>query len=252
MAVDRAASINGVVERSFFLLQAVAAADEPVGVRELARRTGLARSTVSRLLTTLEGLGMIERTADGLSRPGTALATLVPTGGLPPLWRDQLRSLLGELVDRFGESAALAVDDGEAVLYLSQISSGSAVQVPNVSAERHPFHLVAPGLALMAEWSDDRVDDYLAGPLAKATDHSVVEPVQLRSRIEQIRRDGYIWAEEELDDEVNGLACVVTRRDGRSAAVSIYGPAYRLSPGVRPGLAAEFCALVRSRAVVLL
>ena len=240
------------MERGFFILQAVVAAGEPVGVRELARRTGLARSTVSRLLATLEAMGMVERDGSGSSRPGTALATLAPAEGHQPLLRDQLRPLLVELVDAFGESSAVAIDDGDALLYLSQISSGSAVQVPSVGAERHSFHLVAPGLVLMAAWSEERLDAYLSGSLERATQQSVTDPESIRLRVAQIRKAGYAWAEEELDDEVNGLACVVTSSGGRAAAVSIYGPAYRLAPGVRPGLAQRFCEMVGERAAALL
>ena len=252
MASDPVPSTTGVMERGFLVLQAVVAAGEPVGVRELARRTGLARSTVSRLLSTLEAMGMVERDGSGSSRPGTALATLAPAGGHPPLLRDQLRPLLVELVDTFGESSAVATDDGDAVLYLSQISSGSAVQVPSVSAERHPFHLVAPGLVLMAGWSEERLGEYLSTDLQRQTRHSVIDPTEIRRRMVEIRDAAYAWAEEELDEEVNGLACAVTSRDGRTAAVSIYGPAYRLAPDVRPGLAQRFCDVVSERAAALL
>ena len=58
------APVPGSVERAFSLLQAVVAAHEPIGVRELGRRVGLPRSTVSRLVATLTDLGMVERTAD--------------------------------------------------------------------------------------------------------------------------------------------------------------------------------------------
>src|SRR5690349_8988735 len=63
---------EGPVHRAFGLLQLVVAAGEPVGVRELARRAGLARSTTSRMLAILAELGMVERTPDGGARPGAA------------------------------------------------------------------------------------------------------------------------------------------------------------------------------------
>ena len=65
-----ASSPEGPVHRAFALLQLVVASDEPVGVRELARRAGLSRSTTSRMLGILAELGMVERTSDGAARPG--------------------------------------------------------------------------------------------------------------------------------------------------------------------------------------
>ena len=236
MSMVRSPSSTGVVERAFVVLQAVVAADRSLGVREIERRTGVPRSTVSRLLATLAELGMVERTAEGTARPGTALATLQPAGGPTPLVRDVLRPLLVELVDATGENAALAIDDGDAVLYLSQISSSNPVRAPDVSAERHPFHLVAPGLAIMAAWPADRLDRHLSGELRRATEHSVTDPETLRTRLTRARRDGWIWANQELDVGVNGLATAVELPSGVIGSVSLYGPAYRFAPEVGPEL----------------
>lgn len=236
--------IHGPVERAFTLLQAVVAANGAVGVRELGRRTGLPRSTTSRLLTQLRELGMIERTADGLVVPGSALATLAVGGGSPPLLRDRLRPLSMALADEFGESVALAVDDGDAVLYVLQIDGGSAVKAPDVEAERHPYHVVAHGLALMAWWDEERLDAYIEEPLWSATSASIADADGIRKRLAQIRDDGFVWTIEEFDEEVNGLAVPVIE-DGRVvASVGVYGPSYRLSPDVQTDMASRLVDLV--------
>jgi len=190
------------VERAFTVLQAIVAADGPVGVRELARRTALPRSTVSRLTATLVDMAMVEKAGDGSVVPGTALATLSVAGGPPALLRDHLRPLLAALVERHPESVALAVDDGDAVLYLAQIEAANAVRAPDVVTERHPFHVVAHGLVLMARWPTERIDEYLARDLAAPTPASQTDPATIRRRLEQIRHDGYVWTEEEFDVEV--------------------------------------------------
>ncbi|MEM7285801.1 MAG: IclR family transcriptional regulator [Actinomycetota bacterium] len=239
----------GPVERAFSLLQAVVIAGEPIGVRELGRRVGLPRSTVSRLVATLTDLGMVERTADRLVVPGSALATLQLDGGPTPLLRDRLRPLLAELADLHPESVTLAVDDGDAVLYLVQLDAASAVRAPDVHAERHPFHVAAFGLVLMATWDDERLDRYLAEDLAAFTPHSMTDPAHLRRRLEAIRRDGAVWTTEEYDDEVNGLAAVVTDVDGNAlASVGYFGPAYRLNRTTCPDLADDLVAAVAGRA----
>ena len=235
---------HGPIERAFTLLQAVVAADGAVGVRELGRRTGLPRSTTSRLITQLRELGMIERTADGQVVPGSALATLAVGGGPPPLLRDRLRALLVTLADEFGESVALAVDDGDAVLYISQIDGGNAVKAPDVEAERHPFHVVAHGLALMAWWDEDRLDPYLAEPLWSATPTSITDAKRIRRRLSRIRDDGFVWTIEEFDEEVNGLAVPVMEGGRAVASVGVYGPSYRLSPDRQTDMAARLVDLV--------
>ena len=115
---------SGPVERAFLVLQHVAASDAPVGVRELGRRTGLPRSTASRLASQLVDLGMLARNADGDLVIGPAVATLQGRTTVPPALEDQLRPLLLDLVERFGESAALTIDTPGGAHYLAQIPAG--------------------------------------------------------------------------------------------------------------------------------
>lgn len=246
-----AGSGESPIDRAFRVLQVVVAAQESLGVLEIGRRSGLPRSTVSRLIATLTELGMVTRTADGSVIPGSALATLQPSGVSAPMLRDQLRPLLAELVQMFGENAALSVDDGSALLYLTQVTAEHAVSVPAVNGERHPHHLVAPGLLTMSFWSDRRCNEQLAEGLLAATDHSWTDPDKLIDRLARIRADGWCWTDQELDVGVNGLAVPVADDTGLLATISLFGPSYRLNPTSRPNLADDVAALVSKRTAAL-
>lgn len=240
---------EGPVHRAFALLQLVVDADEPVGVRELARRAGLARSTTSRTLGILAELGMVERTPDGGARPGAALASL--TGGSdrsPAVVRERYRALASDLQRRYGENAAVGVDDGVGFLYLASARVPAAVQVADPVDETFPYHLVAPGLVVMAHWPDVRLDEHLATPLAAATEYSVTRPTAVRRRLATIRRQGFAWTDQELDLEVNGLAAPILDATGELVAVAtLYGPSYRFAEALHPGLGAELAAYVAGR-----
>lgn len=244
----------GPVHRAFGLLQSIVAAGEPVGVRDLARRSGLSRSTTGRMLGILGELGMVERTADGAASPGPALATL--TAGIDrsvPLLRERLRPLTAELMRTFGENAAIGVDDDDGFLYVDSARVDVAVQVADPAGERFDFHLVAPGLVAMADWHDERLSRYLARPLVTATEHSVTSPSLIRMRLMTIRRDGFAWTDQELDLDVNGLATAVRAADGSLVAVAtLYGPAYRLNPDSSPDLGSALAAFVAGRSATLL
>lgn len=246
------ASGESPVGRAFRLLQTVVAAGESIGVLELGRRSGLPRSTVSRLVGILTELGMVARTADGAVIPGSALATLQPAGAGAPMMTDQLRPLLTEVMQRFGENAALSIDDGDALLYLSQVTADNAVSVPEVTGTRHPHHVVAPGLLTMAWWTDRALDRRLASPLDPATPHSMTDPDTIRTRVHAVRSDGWCWTDQELDVGVNGLAVPILDGDQLLATISLFGPSYRLNPDDRPELAAELLELVTNRAAALL
>ncbi|MEM7093031.1 MAG: IclR family transcriptional regulator [Actinomycetota bacterium] len=234
------------IARSFRLVQVVVAARESLGVRELARRSGLPRSTVSRLVATLTDLEMLERTGDGSVLPGPGLATLQPDAGASPL-SVRLRPLLAELVSTFGEHAALSVDDTDRLLYVAQVSSEHPVSVPDVSGERHHFHLVAPGLMTMASWGDERLADYLAGDLAAPTPQSLTTTATLRGRLREIAGTGWCWTDQELDVGVNGLAVPIMIDGALAATVSLFGPAYRFNQAALPEAGAALRRIVTER-----
>lgn len=243
----------GPVERAFHLLQLVVAADAPVGVRELSRRSGLAKSSVGRLLGILDAIGMVERTSDGSARPGTALATLTRRiERTPAVLREQLRPLTADLEREFGENAAVGVDDPAGFLYLASTRVTTAVQVADPAGETYPHHLVAPGLVTMSGWSEGRLRRYLDGVLEAPTANSITDPAAIRSRLERIRSDGYAWTDQELDLDVNGLAVPIVDADGRQIAVAtLYGPAYRLSVEAQPDLGRRLAEFVDRRAAGL-
>lgn len=248
------AGASGPVERAFQLLQLVVAAEAPVGVRELGRRSGLSKSAVGRLLGILDGLGMVERTPDGSCRPGAALATLTRRlERTPAVLREQLRPLAVELEREFGENAAVGVDAPSGFLYLASSRVATAVQVADPAGESYPHHLVAPGLVAMTAWTEARLDRYLSGPLQRSTPNSVTDATVLRRRIDRIRRDGYAWTDQELDLDVNGLAVPIDDADGHQIAVAtLYGPAYRLSAEAQPDLGPRLAGFVATRAAGLL
>ncbi len=245
---------TGPVHRAFGLLQLVVAAGEPIGVRDLARRAGLSRSTTGRMLGILGDLGMVERTSDGAALPGAGLATLTTSVGTSAsVLRERLRPLTVDLMREFGENAAIAVDDGSALLYIDSARVDAAVQVADPVGERLDFHLVAPGLVAMAAWPEERLDEYLSSPLVAATAHSVTDPDRARDRLRRIRRDGFAWTDQELDLEVNGLAVPIRNADGDAVAVAtLYGPAYRLNVDESPILGPALSAFVTERTAALL
>ncbi len=226
------------MDRAFALVQLVVADPQPVGVRELARRAGLSPSTTSRTVGILSDLGMVEKTPAGAVRPGPALITLTRGASRSPATlRDRLRPLAMELASTFEENAAIAVDEGDGVLYLAGSRPSTAIQVVDPTGSSFPFHLVAPGLIAMSTWGAERLDAYLGEPLAAATEHSVTNPTKIRSRLRRAASDGFAWTDQELDLEVNGLATPITDRNGEVVAIAtLYGPSYRLAPDERPDL----------------
>ncbi|MFV0307049.1 MAG: IclR family transcriptional regulator [Desertimonas sp.] len=236
---------DGPVRRAFTIVQLVVAAGEPIGIRELARRSGFSRSSVSRLVQQLADIGLVERTAHGEAIVGPGVATLTRPSSDAMARREHFRSV-GHTISTFcGESAAVAVDTGHGMWYVTSARIPKAVQVVDPLHRIYEYHSVSTGLLMMAEWPSDRLADVLARPLRSRTPFTITDPDRLGVELDRIRAVGHAWAAQALDLDVNGLAVPVRDRHGvMIAAASVYGPSYRLSEQAQPALGAELVELV--------
>ncbi|MXV98219.1 MAG: IclR family transcriptional regulator [Acidimicrobiaceae bacterium] len=215
------------IQRSFALLRALALG--PVGVTELAERVDLPKSTVARLLASLEEEQAVEQTeAGGEYRLGSGLIDLA---GSAPRGRNLVaaaRPHLLELAESLDEVAGLSIIDGGQVYYLDQTESSSNIQVRDWTGEHAPLHAVPSGLVILAHQRPDFIDRYLTSPLVQCTPWTMTDPGELRDRLEQIRSIGYAWVYEEFAEELNSVAAPVFESGGHvEAALHVHGPAYR-------------------------
>lgn len=178
------------VDRSFAVLRALAGG--PAGVTELAERVDLPKSTVARLLSTLEALGAVEQLAVGgeyhlgetlvelgaAARPGRSLGPLV-------------RPFLAELTEATGEATGFSVPDGLEMLYLDQITPDSELQVRDWTGQRIPMHAVPSGHVVLAA-DDQLVRRLVDAGLEAFTDRTLTDPDELAARLHQVRVDGYV------------------------------------------------------------
>ena len=241
------------IERSFATLRAIRASDGSAGVSEVARTTGLPKSTVSRLLAALEQVGAIERVnPTGGYVIGAGLVALAGDGASVGTLREVARPYLRELTDSLGESSGLTVADGQEALYVDHVASDGSVRTRDWTGMRFPFHTVAGGLALLMTWSDVSVERVADVGLEAFSPKTVTTKEELKAKLIQARRDGYVWTMGDFDIEINGVAAPVRDPDGYAiGAVSIYGPSYRF-PGERDageigGTVRETSRLVQER-----
>ncbi len=232
-----AAETNQSLERGFLLLGVVAS--EPLRLSQIARRAGLAKSTTSRMLSSLIRLGAVRHEGDRFVI-GPAIASLA-AGAADH--RDVLKGLaapiLRRLADEVGESAALAVTDGIETTYISQEDGPSLVTAGQWVGKRHQPHGTAFGIALMAGWGAETLERYLDGPLDLFTERTVVDPDQLEARCRAVADKSVVWTIEELAPDVAGCAAPVYNSSGVIvASIGCFAPTYRF-PGQEDWLEIE-------------
>lgn len=214
------------LERAFAILEEVA--QRPAGVTAIAERVRLPKSTVARLLATLEDLQAVER-YDGVRwRVGPGVAALSGPVSQERSLISIARPFLEDLVAELGEDAGLGLPDGNEIRYVDQVEANNPVQVRDWTGTRAPMHAVPSGLVLLAEWPADALEAYLAGGLAALTRRTVTDPTRLRKRLAEVRRVGYAWGLEEFAEGIDSVAAPVRDARGKAvAAIHVHGPAYR-------------------------
>lgn len=232
------------IDRAFAVLRSLTAG--PAGVTEIADRVRLPKSTVSRLLSTLEELGAVEQVAAGGDyRIGWAMLELAAAARPGRSLVSVARPHLAELNRLTGEAAGLSIPDGTEMLYLDQLTPDSELQVRDWTGHRIPMHAVPSGHVVLSS-EPELLERVIADSLPRFAAHTLTDPNALRQRLELVRTQQYAWAFEEFADGLNSVAAAVRNDAGKViAALHVYGPASRF-PGDRN--ADELGELVRGTA----
>ena len=218
------------VTKALQLLDAFRGSVGALGVSELARRSGLPKSTAFRLLATLESSGYVERVGRAyqlawrLFELGNGVSACRPKG-----LRDIATPFLSELHSRTRWVTQLAVLDGGDVIYLEKIRGHEAVRIPSNVGGRVPANCSGLGKAMLAFSDSETIREVVEAGLARRTPYSIVDPGRFVNELRRIRNTGVSVDREEV---ALGLTCVAAPIlfDGRAiAAVSVSGPSARFN-----------------------
>ncbi len=218
------------VKRAFTILKVIAAYPDGVNLARIAKQVDLPKSTVSRMLSTLESIQAVERLpyGEGFCIGPETLALVMQPSYLISI----TQSFLSELAQVIGEAVNLCLPDGDQVYYAAQMQIQRSIQVRDWTGTRMGFlHRISPGKLFLAHWSQEQIDEYLKRPLEGFTQNSITNPDQLQQHLLEIKQQGYAWAFEEFEKDLNGISAPIQNSDGQViAAVNVSGPAFRFPP----------------------
>jgi len=206
--------------------------EEPeLGISELARRQGLAKSTVHRLASTLVAEGFLEQNpADGRYRLGLSLFALGTLVRRRMHVTHQAKPWLDALRDRTDETVHLAVLDGADIVYLFNIESKQALRIHSYLGVHKPAFCTSEGRAMLAFSPAPVVARVLRDGLTPRTPHTLTDPKALRAALDTVRREGYALDDEESEEGMRSIGAPIFDAAGQVvAAVGMGGPALRLT-----------------------
>ena len=204
--------------------------EEPVlGVSELARRLGIGKSTVQRILATLAADGFVERTPDDRYRLSIKLYELGQQVAASNELREQAHPVLERLRNESGETAHLAVLSGTDVVYLDRLESPHMLHLMTRIGRRRAAHATSSGKCLLAFGPPSALAAVLAGGLPRLGPRTITSPTLLRRTLTDVRRRGYAVSVEESAPGVVSVAAPIFDVTGACvAAMSVAGPISRI------------------------
>ncbi|MEA2987025.1 MAG: IclR family transcriptional regulator, regulon repressor [Alphaproteobacteria bacterium] len=223
----RLSSVGAAIQ----LLKAFSEEQVDIGISELSRRLGVAKSTVHRLAATLAAEGLLEQDRETEKyRLGIALFRL---GALVRRRMDvssQGRPYLYELREKTNETVHLAILDGSEIMYVYNLESTQAIRMRSDLGVRKPAYCTAEGQAILAFQPQAVVDAVILQGLLPRTPQTITDAGKLIKALALVRQRGCAIEDEESEIGMRGISAPIRNDAGEVvAAVGLAGPVTRLS-----------------------
>lgn len=220
-----------VTGRVATVLGAFSSEHSALTLSELSRRTSLPLTTVHRLTAELTRTGLLERDDEQRYRIGLRLWEIASTAARAVDLREAALPYLQDLYTATRENVQLAVLDQQQAVYLERLTGPTAVHAVTRPGSRLPVHASGVGLVLLAHAPIETQDAVLAAPLVRLTRYTVTDPRRLRRMLADIRRDGYVISDRQVETISISVAAPVRDRSRRVvAAVSVVAATAREDP----------------------
>lgn len=217
------------LHRGLVVLTELAA--NPLTLDQLAERLDVHKSTVMRLLRTLEDNRFVRRVDQHHYRLGSALFSLANQALEDLDVRGTARAELEALGERTGHTVHLATCEHDEVVYIDKVDSSHSVRMYSRVGRRAPLHCTAVGKVLVAEWPAQRRAALVERlHYSVWTANTISGPEQFFAELDRVAARGYAVDDAEHEDFVHCIAAPL-RGDhgGVVAAVSISVPRVLLS-----------------------
>lgn len=214
-AINRAAELLSIVVRS----------EDPMTYTSLVDRTGLARSTASRVLQALESNELLERDNDGFYRGGPLFAHYAARYDHVAALLSAAEPALERIGEDTNETVNLAVTRGNSVAHVAQIDTPHVIGAMNWIDVEVPSHCSAVGKTMYAFGALPLP----RGRLERRTDHTITRLATLERELDSVRERGFAITRSEFEDGLDGIAAPVFGI-GRQvlACIGVSGPAFRI------------------------
>lgn len=214
-----------VIDRMMEVLAELEGRDRGATIRDLVQRLKLPRTTIYRILNTLQLHEVVRRDGEGAYQLGRRLvrfAAHVPVRSGEEAIVALAKPFLDALSARLGESTKLSAIDSEGVIVLATAQGRRQYALSVTPGQRSAVHAGAASRLLLASLPEPEIDAWLARPLIGFTARTVTDPRRLRTELSRVRRLGWAQDKGEAAPSIQAFAAPVHDGDGKViAAISV-------------------------------
>jgi len=226
------------VNRAISILQ-VLARRGPTTVTEIATELNVHKSTIFRLLSTLDDRGLVDQNGTrGRYQLGYGVVQLA-AGATRKLDLSVIsRRACEALAEEVGETVDIAINDDNAVLSIDQVIGAAGMATVNWVGRRTPLHATSAGKVFLAHMSPTDRADSLPSTLERFTEHTITSRRKLEEQLQTVLEQGYGFTLEEYEVGLAAVAAPIRDLEGHVVAtVSLSGPNFRINHDTIPGVA---------------
>jgi DNA-binding IclR family transcriptional regulator len=218
------------INRAVAILRCFSEAEPELSVTQLSQRLDLHKSTVSRMLSTLEEEGLISQNPrNSQYRLGVGLISMAGVALGQVDVRGAAYQYLDSLVQATQETITVNILDGQDCLNVDNKASPKPLRYASWIGRRLPLHCTASGKILLANLTPQQRRELLPPPLRPYTQNTIDTHEALDSELERVVACGYATVEEEFEQAFSAIAAPVLDHRGRVAgAISVSGPTFRM------------------------
>ena len=234
-----------VLERAVDILQVLAEDSRELSAAEVAERLSLHKSTIHRLLTVLEQHRLIRRNGEtGRYSLGLRLFEFGTRAVRGLQLRDTAQPHLDQLARETGETAHICVFDRTEMVSIAYAEGSRSLRMPATVGRRTPAYCSAVGKAMLAFMPKSVID--VVGSMRPRTEKTLVTREALLADLRQVRMRGYAVDDEEVEEGLRCVGAPVWNYTGEVvAAISVAGPAFRITKSRVPAVARAVVATTR-------
>lgn len=223
--------------RALQILNSFLGNEDSLSLTEISRRTGLSKSTVHRLVSTLVQHRYLEQAPSERLRLGIRLFELGSLVQKRLEVRREALPIMTELARQTGETAMLLALDGREAVCIEKVDGHRSIRLGAQVGSREPLHAGSGAKILLAFAAQEVVQAVLSGPLPRLGPNTITNPKELEAQLLQVRQRGWAVSFEERDTGAAGVAAPVFDHNGRVvASLDLAGPIWSFSDTRLPGL----------------